>query len=185
MDNTITPSTTERKRQSDCARYLRLRTERDATRPQDLIDLLCETELAYLAGLTDGDGSIYVTRTNRLRTVYPAVTWAMTDRPTIDWVTSKIGGRVVVMNNHTNLREGKTTWGRSTFKPQWRAQVAGSRARRLCERMLPYLVTKRAQAELVVQFPCDERRAPGIRLSDEIRATRIELGERISALNHP
>ncbi|MEU0078617.1 hypothetical protein ABZY58_12025 [Micromonospora tulbaghiae] len=171
------------KRAYDRARYLRRRAERDADRPADPISVIDEPTAAYLAGLTDGDGSIYVTRTNRLRTVYPAVSWAMTHKPTIEWVGSILGLGAVVHNNHTNLRTGETTWGRSSFKVQWRVSVAGTRAVLLCRRMLPYLRTKREQAELVLQFPADERRAPGVRLSEEVRARRIELGDAISKLN--
>ncbi|HEX9625030.1 MAG TPA: hypothetical protein VF979_11690 [Streptosporangiaceae bacterium] len=62
-DSYLTP-----KQRYDRARYLRIRAERDATRAPDPIALLDVPTLAYLAGLTDADGSIYVTHTNRLRT---------------------------------------------------------------------------------------------------------------------
>ncbi len=171
------------KRTYDRARYLRLRAERDAKRKPDPIDLMSETTAAYLAGLTDGDGSIYVTRTNRLRTVYPAVTWAMTHKPTIDWVADTFELGAVHHNNHTNMRTGETSWGKSKFKAQWRTTVGGTRAAKLCRRMLPYLHTKREQAELVLRFPTDERRAAGVHLSPEVHALRVELGEAISRLN--
>jgi hypothetical protein len=179
----MTPDQRTAKRAYDRDRYLRLRAERDAARPADPITLLDEPTVAYLAGLTDGDGSIYVTHTNRLRTYYPTVSWAMTHRPTIDWVAEAFGGTSVVINNHTNMRTSRTTWGKSKFKVQWKTVLAGQRAALLCRRMLPYLRTKRAQAELVVRFPVDVRRAAGLRLPDDIRALREELGRQISDLN--
>jgi hypothetical protein len=172
------------KQRYDRARYQRLRAEKAAQRKPDLISLLTDPELAYIAGLTDADGSVYVTHTNRLRTYYPAVTWAMIHRPTIDWLCQALGGTKVMLNNHTSLRRGTTSWGSSNFRPQWRTIVAGSRAQLLCQRMHPYMITKREQAELVIAFPVDARRAPGVTLPEEIRQRRIELGEQISALNH-
>lgn len=139
--------------------------------------------MAYVAGLTDADGSIYVTHTNRLRTYYPTVSWAMTHRPTVDWLAEALGGTKVMLNNHTNLRRGSTAWGSSKFREQWRTTVSGARAQLLCRRMLPYMRTKRAQAELVLAFPVDARTAPGVTLSDDVRQQRILLAEQISALN--
>jgi hypothetical protein len=171
------------KRAYDRARYLRLRAERQSTLAPDPIAELAPTDLAYLAGLTDADGSIYVTHTNRLRTYYPTVCWAMTHKATIRWVSEVVGGGDPVLHNHTNLRRGATSWGSSTFREQWRTQVSGSRARLLCERMLPYMRTKTRQAELVAIFPVDERKAPGVRLSDAVRLERERIGAEISRIN--
>ena len=172
-----------RRRAYDRARYLRIKANREALRAPDCITLLEVPVLAYLAGLTDADGSIYVTHTNRLRTYYPTVTWAMTHRATVDWVAEVLGGTKVVINNHTNLRRGTTSWGSSNFRTQWKTSVSGSRAQLLCARMLPYMHTKSAQAELVVAFPVDARTAPGVTLPEEIRQKRVLLAEQISALN--
>jgi len=171
------------KRAYDRARYLRLRAERDAAKPADPIAAMDEPTVAYLAGLTDADGSIYVTHTNRLRTHYPTVCWAMTHLATVEWVSEALGGTKVVLHNHTNLRRGTTSWGSSKFREQWKTAIAGSRAQLLCRRMLPYMHTKAEQARIVADFPVDERRAPGCRLADDVRAERERLGALISALN--
>lgn len=86
------------KQEYDRARYLRIKAEREAAKPPDPIAQLSETDLAYLAGLTDADGSIYVTHTNRLRTYYPTVTWAMTHKETIEWVQVAVGGGAVQLS---------------------------------------------------------------------------------------
>jgi hypothetical protein len=168
------------KRDYDRRRYLDLRAKRDAERPPDPITLLDIAALGYLAGLTDADGCIYVTHTNRLATYYPSVTWAMTNRPTIAWVAQQLGTSVVLHNGEGRKRKG---WETTHFRDYWRTSVAGARAKLLCERMLPYLHAKAAQAELVTIFPVDERRAPGRKLSEEVRAERQRLGAAISALN--
>ncbi|HEX9625029.1 MAG TPA: hypothetical protein VF979_11685 [Streptosporangiaceae bacterium] len=107
----------------------------------------------------------------------------MTHKPTIEWVCETLGGVKVGVNNHTNLRTGSTSWGKSKFRPQYKTLVSGSRAQLLCGLMLPYMHTKAEQARLVSIFPVDERRAPGRRLSNEVRAERERLGAQISALN--
>lgn len=164
------------KQEYDRGRYLRLRADLVAQRPADPILLLDTATLAYLAGLTDADGSIYVTHTNRLATYYPNVCWAMTHRPTIDWVAGILGSSVY-LHNHTNRRE------HPHLREQWRTGLTGARAQALCLRMIPYMHTKVRQAELVTQFPGDQRRAPGEVLATDVRAERERLGAEISALN--
>ncbi|QRY48119.1 hypothetical protein JVX93_15820 [Mycolicibacterium boenickei] len=173
------------KQQYDRDRYRRLRAERIAAAPPDPISELGEPEIAYLAGLTDADGSIYVTHTNRLKTYYPTVCWAMTHEATIRWVSETLGGTAVQLHNHTNLRRGATSWGTSNFRPQFKTSVTGARAQLLCTRMEPWMKTKAAQAALVVAFPVDARSAPGVRLPEEIRLQRISIAEQLTALNRP
>ncbi len=171
------------KQRYDRERYQRLKAEREARRAPDPISLLDEPTVAYLAGLTDADGSIYVTHTNRLRTYYPTVCWALTHRPTVDWVAEVCGATKVVLHNHTNIRRGSTSWGASKFREQWKTTISGARAQLLCRRMLPYMHTKAAQAELVVAFPVDARTAPGATLPPDVQEQRVLLSEQISALN--
>jgi hypothetical protein len=179
----MSPEQRAAKRAYDSARYRRLRAASDAAKPPDPITLLDVPTLAYLAGLTDADGSIYVTHTNRLRTYYPTICWAMTHRPTIDWAASILGDLPVYLHNHTNLRRGTTSWGASNFREQWRTGLTGARARLLCDRMLPYMRTKAEQATAVASFPVDERRAPGRLLDPAVRAERERLAELITSLN--
>lgn len=179
----MTPDQKVAKRAYDRRRYLLQRAERDAARPPDPISLLDVPTVAYLAGLTDGDGCIYVTHTNRLGTYYPAVCWAMTDLVTIEWVASRIGGTTVQHASREATDRRSESWSKSRFKIQHVTRVSGSRAQMLCRRMVPYLITKRAQAELVLEFPVDERRAPGRTLAPDVRALREDLGRRISGLN--
>lgn len=164
----------------DRARYRRLKVERDKLKPPDRISLLEEPVVAYLAGLTDADGSIYVTHTNRLATYYPAVVWGMTNRPTVAWVAEQLGASVVLQNKAGRKRRG---WETTQFRDYWKTSVAGSRAQLLCHRMLPYLHAKAEQAKLVTTFPVDARSAPGVHLPEEMRRERERLGAAISALN--
>lgn len=169
------------KQEYDRARYLRLKAERQARQPPDAITTLTEVERAYIAGLVDGEGSIFVAAVGpkRNRTVYPVVTVAMTHRGVIDWLSERVAAGTVKLHNQTNLRRYPQ------LKPQFRVQVFGKRAKLLCEALLPYLRVKREQARLVTTFPVDARIAPGVRIErTEINETRYRLRDEINSLNH-
>ena len=166
----------------DRDRYARLTAARDAARGPDPIETLSGEECAYLAGLIDGEGSIFVAAVGpqRSRTVYPIVCVAMTHRGVIDWLCVRLSSGTVQLHNSTNLRR------HPTYKPQYRFQVFGKRAQLLCRKMLPYLRVKSEHARLVCEFPCDARIAPGVKIErSEINETRYRLRDRINALNHP
>ncbi|MGN6759441.1 MAG: hypothetical protein ACTHMJ_23985, partial [Thermomicrobiales bacterium] len=170
----------EAKRRYDRARYERLKTEREAMRPAEPITLLTPEERAYMAGLIDGEGSIYVAAVGpaRDKTVYPIVVVAMTNKEVVEWLAEKWGPGRVKLHNATNLRR------HPYMKPQYRAQVFGKRARLLCESLLPYLRVKREQARLVTEFPVDARVAPGVKIErSDINETRFRLRDEINALN--
>jgi hypothetical protein len=169
------------KRDYDRARYARLKAKREAQRPADAIATLTPEERAYIAGLVDGEGSIYVAAVGpeRHRSVYPIVTIAMTHRGVIDWLTQRLQAGTVKLHNQTNLRR------HPYMKPQYRFQVFGKRAKMLCEAMLPYLKVKVEQARLVTTFPVDARIAPGVKIEhSEINEVRYRLRDQINALNH-
>jgi len=112
----------ESKRAYDRARYLKKKAEREAKRPPDPITLLSVEERAYIAGLVDGEGSIYIAAVGprRERTVYPIVTVAMTSREVIEWLAALVHAGKVQLHNQTNLRR------HPYMKPQYRFQLLGS-----------------------------------------------------------
>lgn len=164
----------------DRGRYRRLKAEREASREPDPITTLTPEERAYLAGLIDGEGSIYIAAVgpNRGRSVYAIVTVAMTHRPVIDWLADRTKAGTVKLHNHSNLRQ------HPHYRPQYRWQLFGKRARLLCETLLPYLRVKAEQARLVTTFPCDARVGPGVRLDPEVNRARYDLRDTVNALNH-
>lgn len=172
---------TTAKQAYDRERYATKRAEKLATRPPDPITLLTETERAYIAGIIDGEGSIFVAAVgpNRRKTVYPIVTVAMTHRGVIDWLRDRLDCGTVKRHNHTARRRSPH------FKEQFRVQVFGKRAQLLCSTLLPFLIVKREQARLVCDFPVDARIAPGTKIErTEINETRYRLRDQINALNH-
>ena len=165
----------------DADRYRRLRDERAKNQPPDPIATLSTEERAYIAGLVDGEGSIYVAAVgpNRHRTTYPIVVVAMTHRPVIAWLAERLAAGTVKLHNHTRVRRDPN------LKPQYRTQLFGKRARLLCEALLPYLKVKTEQARLVTTFPVEARVAPGAKIAlTSINETRYRLRDQINALNH-
>lgn len=169
------PLTGEAKREYDAARYLARRSQRPAK--VDPITLLSDPQLAYLAGLTDGDGSIYATSTNQHQTRYPVVMWAMTHRPTIDAVRRMVSGTAVVDHNTSARRRNPG------YRVQWRTSLTGARAVLLCERMAPFMLTKVEQARLVATWPADARLGRRNGLTDEVRQHRLDLAAELGRLN--
>ncbi len=153
-------------------RHAKLKRERDEARGPDPISTLTSEERAYISGLVDGDGCIYVAAVGPLKkTVYPSVCVVVTYRPVIDWLCDRLSSGTVKMQ-------------KGRHKPQYRFQVFGKRARLLCEAMLPYLKIKHKQAKLVMAFPGDQYHGPANTIPDDINVERYRLRDTINALNH-
>lgn len=172
--------TTPTKQAYDAARYARLRDARNADKAPDPITLLSTEDRCYLAGIIDGEGSIFVaslgSAAKRLGTFHPIVVVAMTHRPVIDWIAERLGARPQIHNQTAQRRNPH-------HRTQWRVQVTGRRAQLLCEAIAPFLRVKHEQAALVLAFPVDARRGPGRGLTDDIRSERARIRTAMSALN--
>jgi len=144
--------------------------------------------LCYIAGLTDGEGSLkancYRRRTrgqtrgqqygNNLRIRFA-------DEETIRWLQETFGiGCVYVETN-----------GR--YQPMWNWQVSGKQCAEVLKVLLPYLRTRRRQAELILKLrqrietykqPRDAR-GRGLPIDDEENRKRLAIIEQIHRLNQP
>lgn len=145
---------------------------------EDPIASFAETDCAYIAGLIDGEGSIYVMRhTGRFgrQTYYPAVSIAMTHLGVLQWYAERLG---LAVADVPRTPEG--------WRDQYSVRIHGKRAIALCRRLLPYLKVKREQANLLLDFPFEDRRgrSPSDRFLDPaIVAKRADLRDRVNALN--
>ena len=107
----------------------------------------------YLAGFLDGEGSIGTTRTGKLRNVVGRVTIANTDHAILELIKSQFGGTI------TRRERGNKPGWRPFCSISWTNRSALS----LLEGVLPYLILKRAQAELCIQL---------IRMKDQPKSER-------------
>src|SRR6267142_6992826 len=110
-------------------------------------------DAAYLAGLVDGDGSIFVSK----RKDDKAITRGQYR------LFLSISGQ-----NEDLLLELERRYGRSRHSWYTKRGVAanisweGPKALRIIEEIRPYLIGKKKQAILAGQFPCMGRGLPGI-----------------------
>ncbi len=107
------------------------------------------TQLAYLAGIIDGEGSIYIGNFScNPKTKVPYYQTNMqvtnTDKALIDWLFQTFGGLVskrTPKQHPKNHRKQAFLW-----------TASGERLTHLCELILPYLVVKRAQCEIMLEM---------------------------------
>lgn len=108
---------------------------------------LTETELAYIAGIVDGEGSISLVRSThakrtRGRYIYPMVRVANTDRLLIEWLIAKTGCGAVRYSVQSGDR----------FKLVHHVGWAVSDAIELLKAIRPFLVIKAGRADLVLEL---------------------------------
>lgn len=142
----------------------------------------------YIAGLTDGEGNLRADRcVHRVRSRAPCFNYGNTlrirfaDEQTIRWLQETFGiGCVYAESN-----------GR--YQTMWNWQVSGKQCAEVLKVILPYLRTKRRQAELVLKFrerietykqPRDAR-GRGLPIDDEENRKRLAIIDEIHRLNQP
>ena len=106
-------------------------------------------QLAYLAGIVDGEGSIYIGNfSSNPKTGVPYyqtnIQVTNTDEKLIDWLYQTFGGL-------------KSTRTRKQMPHNSRKQVymwtaSGDRVTHLCEEILPYLICKTRQAQIMLEM---------------------------------
>jgi len=92
--------------------------------------------LAYVAGIFDGEGCVNFTRTRN--TIYPRVLVVNTNRPLLEGFVEQFGGDIRPLSAH---KEG--------WKQGWEWLLSWSKAVAFLDRIHPWLRVKDAQAETV------------------------------------
>ena len=103
------------------------------------------TDLAYIAGIIDGEGSIYTDRhpsKKGLARYNIVVSVGMTDKSALEFIQVFFGGKIRCQNRaiHKN------------WKPELIWKVSGEKAQIVLKAIKPYLLTKRAQAEVALRL---------------------------------
>lgn len=108
-----------------------------------------QTELAYIAGIVDGEGTISLHGANRkVRKTgsafyYPFVQIANTNKELIDWLDNRIPISHKIYAYKRNPEKQK---------PSYLIQIRGSYGVEFCKLVLPYLVCKKRQAEILLEY---------------------------------
>jgi hypothetical protein len=128
-------------------------------------------QLAYLAGLIDGEGCIYIKKSEKdanKQQKYASYTLSIcinqTDKESIDYIKGIFGGNITI---------GKQ-YGLG-YLPVMRWEVGHQRTFELCKDLIPFLRIKKKQAELAVRFYYYKQKCERIR--EFIRSKRIPVGK--------
>lgn len=132
--------------------------------------MIPNTDLAYLAGLIDGEGTISCstnTTTKNILALQKQLSIFNTNLVLISWITTKFGGKV-----HSRKRSSK-------WKEEHQVKWSATEASIILELVLPYLVIKREQAEIFIAL----HKTKANSVSKETHEYRQRLCDRIQELN--
>lgn len=118
-----------------------------------------KTDLAYVAGIIDGEGHIGLHCRNDRKLRYRLrVSVSNTNEWLIQWLHFNFEGYVyeVIMKN-------------PKWKKQWKWSLSSNMAMEFLKLVYPYLRIKKPQAEIAIEFQ-SQRRGSGHHLTDEQRA---------------
>lgn len=113
-------------------------------------------KLAYLAGIVDGEGSICIYRVNPAkynRYQNPSFRCALhisnTNKKLFEWIEEHFGNL-----NQKTKKQMRTIFKKNSTHDRWIYEwiIQAHRMVDLCTQLLPYLILKKRQAELVIQF---------------------------------
>jgi hypothetical protein len=134
---------------------------------------ITEIEVAYAAGIFDGEGCIHIAPYRKRGRPYHRLMVAVTntDFPLLDWLHARWGGHLgkpLLTNRHRPCK----IWA-----------LSEGYAYPFLNAVYPYLIVKRRQAELALQFM--NARSPGThgrRPDDAATGRRAELHRQLQAL---
>lgn len=124
--------------------------------------LVGKVDLAYAAGIIDGEGSIGIYKTGNPKQQFVAhVIVTNTNEWLLQWLKFHFGGSI--FPNAANR-------GHPKWKDSWIWQLSPRQSVDFLKLVLPYLKIKKPQAELFLEFQA--RRVVGKHLSNDIRAVQ-------------
>lgn len=104
-----------------------------------------EAQISYLAGIIDGEGSIYIQSRNLKGSMdyFPRFQIVNTDKKLMDWIHQTFGGNLYTKN-------------RLKHNPKWRTQYEWFTTRPLMDQLLdlitPFLICKKEHAQIMLEF---------------------------------
>lgn len=133
-------------------------------------------QLAYFAGIIDGEGTIYIQQRNRPDAIdyFPRFQIVNTDHNLMDWIQKTFGGLLYTKN-------------RSKHNKKWRTQYEWYTTRKIIDVLLPlvipYLIVKKPQAEIMLIFRQTFKKRINLKVSHEVQSIRDECRHKMQALN--
>ena len=137
-------------------------------------------EIAYLAGIIDGEGSIYIQRRITPKghySYFPRFQIVNTNQKLMNWIHKKFGGLIYKKS-------------RKKQNIKWKDQIEWFTTRGLLDTLLPlllpFLIIKKEQAEIMIKFRSTfTNKTERIKVPESIQDFRLECLNKIKQLNHP
>jgi len=110
---------------------------------------MTDTELAYLAGIIDGEGCFFIglfrtKATKNLLNYHTYIKISNNEKSLIDWIREKAGA--------TNIQQERPTRKSLVNRSCYSSQITGTTLDALLPKILPYLVIKRRQCEIMMRM---------------------------------
>ena len=128
-----------------------------------------ESDLAYLSGIVDGEGCIYINKSRKSYMLVIQVT--STDYKLIQWLLDHFGGYYTC--HKSNNEKYKDVW-------YWRAKSCDYDI--ILIGMLPFSVIKRDQIITALNYSFEIKKLPGLKMTDEERSMRYEYYKKLREL---
>jgi len=134
--------------------------------------LVTETELAYAAGIVDGEGSVCLIRSRPGRFPSPQVSVCSTDRELVDWFKERFGGTIVCKKRRFAHHSDAYDW-----------KLIDRNALRFLSMVRPYLTLNRkfARVALLLDTYLDATPRNG-RYDEETMKRKQELIDKFASL---
>jgi hypothetical protein len=134
--------------------------------------LVTETELAYAAGIVDGEGSVSLIRSRLNRFPSPQVSVCSTDRELVAWFKARFGGTIAIKRKRKPHHSDAYDW-----------KLIDRNALRFLALVRPYLTIQRkvARVDMLLELYLDATPRNG-RYTEETLQRKQELIEKFSSL---
>jgi len=138
--------------------------------------MIVETDLAYLAGIMDGEGSIFIAKQKSKLRTNPSyilrLSITSTDKPLCEWIMGKFGGHIIYDKKQSSRGTG--------YKACYHWRIVGNKAKAILIGIQKYLIIKKEKAELAILFQ-DQKRGIGSRgITQEQLCSEQSFKEKIS-----
>ena len=110
---------------------------------------MTDTELAYLAGIIDGEGCFFIglfrtKATKNLLNYHTYIKISNNEKSLIDWIHEKAGA--------TNIQQERLTRKSNVNRSCYSSQISGATLDALLPKIYPYLIIKRRQCEIMMRM---------------------------------
>jgi hypothetical protein len=136
---------------------------------------MSKTELAYFAGIIDGEGTISVSKNHNSGYNGYSVVFRVynTNKEVLNWIKNKTNMDGVKLSP---VSKGSSTWNRPNIKPLWKWQTHANGMREILPLVIPYMIIKKRIAELTLEFlSLSKQPSSMINKKDQIKRNNIYL----------